>query len=128
MSPTRDLFRLPMKVMLGTADGQAPVTDHPIDGDANVAAASSLKPAQESSRPQDDHVDSILGVDDDGSLSLKNPKAQSPQWRSLEALTETDEALFMRWRQNHDQAAFQTIDERYRPRLLALHEGLPHLW
>ncbi len=39
---------------------------------------------------------------------------------NLTDLSETDEALFMRWRQNQDQAAFQTIDERYRPRLLAL--------
>jgi len=39
---------------------------------------------------------------------------------NLSDLSETDEALFMRWRQNHDEAAFQTIDKRYRPRLLAL--------
>jgi len=40
----------------------------------------------------------------------------------LSDLTDSDEALFMRWRQNPDKAAFQTIDDRYRPRLLALVE------
>lgn len=38
----------------------------------------------------------------------------------LNNLSETDEALFMRWRRNHDEAAFRIIDERYRSRLLAL--------
>jgi RNA polymerase sigma factor (sigma-70 family) len=34
--------------------------------------------------------------------------------------SETDEALFMRWRQNHDDAAYYALDARYRQRLLGL--------
>lgn len=49
-------------------------------------------------------------------INLNNP--DNPN--NLGDLSETDEALFMRWRQNHDHAAFQTIDDRYRARLLAL--------
>jgi len=53
----------------------------------------------------------------------KRHDSNNPDKRSdLSDLTDSDEALFMRWRQHHDKVAFQTIDDRYRPRLLALVE------